>query len=81
MNHEEFFSKLSDELKAKIKACQTREEMMDLLKSEKIDLDPDVLETVSGGGRSCIGYFCTRNRRSQRDDAGLSGEALRGSDF
>ena len=55
--------------------------MMDLLKSEKIDLDPDVLETVSGGGRSCIGYFCTRNRRSQRDDAVLSGEALRGSDF
>ena len=49
MDRKEFYSKLSDEVKAKIKACQTEEEMLQVLKEEKIELDPELLDQVSGG--------------------------------
>ena len=49
MNHEEFYSSLSDDLKAKIKACTSQDEMMDALKAANIELDAALLEDVSGG--------------------------------
>jgi hypothetical protein len=49
MNKKEFYESLSDEVKAKIKACKTEEEMLKVLQDEKIELDPELLESVSGG--------------------------------
>ena len=49
MNHEEFYSSLSDDMKAKIKACASQDEMMDALKAANIELDSALLEDVSGG--------------------------------
>lgn len=40
---------LSDELKAKIKACKNDDEMLSLLSAEKIELDPEMMSAVSGG--------------------------------
>ena len=53
MNRKEFYNTLSEDVKAKIKACQTEEEMLRVLSEEKIELDPDLLEGVSGGTRGC----------------------------
>ncbi len=49
MNRKEFYNGLSDDVKRKIKACKTEEEMMKVLSDEMIELDPDLLEKVSGG--------------------------------
>ena len=49
MNRREFYNTLSEDVKTKIKACQTEEEMMRVLAEEKIELDPELLESVSGG--------------------------------
>ena len=68
MNKKEFYNSLSDEVKAKIKACKTEEEMLKVLQDEKIELDPELLDKVSGGndnmysgdgGKPCDSYcFC-----------------------
>ena len=49
MNRKEFYSTLSEDAKNKIKACKTEEEMMRVLDEEKIALDPELLDSVSGG--------------------------------
>ena len=49
MNRKEFYNTLSEDVKTKIKACQTEEEMMRVLAEEKIALDPELLDSVSGG--------------------------------
>ena len=49
MNRKEFYESLSEDVKAKLKACKSEEEMMKVLDEEKIELDPAVLEGVSGG--------------------------------
>ena len=49
MNRREFYDGLSEDVKAKIKACKSDEEMMGVLDAEKIELDPAVLDEVSGG--------------------------------
>ena len=49
MNKEEFYESLSEDVKAKIKACKTKEEMLRVLAEEKIELDPELLDSVSGG--------------------------------
>ena len=49
MNRKEFYNTLSEDVKAKIKACKTEEEMMRVLAEEKIELDPELLEGISGG--------------------------------
>ena len=41
---------LNEELKNKLKECKTEEEMEKILEAEGIELDPDQLEKVSGGG-------------------------------
>jgi hypothetical protein len=45
----EFYQGLSDEAKEKLKACKSEEEALQVLKDEKIELDPDLLDAVSGG--------------------------------
>ena len=49
MNPKEFYKTLSDETKEKIKACKTKEEILQVLQDEKIELGPELLEQVSGG--------------------------------
>ena len=49
MNRKEFYNTLSEDVKTKIKACKTEEEMMRVLAEEKIELDPELLDSVSGG--------------------------------
>lgn len=43
------FDSLSDELKAKLKACKTEEELNALLESSAIQLDQDTLSAISAG--------------------------------
>jgi len=43
------FSSLSDELKAELKICRTEEELKNVLTRENIELDPGMLEAISGG--------------------------------
>ena len=49
MTRKEFYEGLSSELKTKIKACKTEEEMLNVLKDADIELGPELLESVSGG--------------------------------
>ena len=49
MDRKEFYNSLSEDVKAKLKACKTNEEMMKVLDEEKVALDPALLEGVSGG--------------------------------
>ena len=66
MNRKEFYNTLSEDVKTKIKACQTEEEMMRVLEEEKIALDPELLESVSGGKdeRGCDKGNCDKERCS-----------------
>ena len=58
MNKKEFYESLSDEVKAKIKACKTEEETLKVLQDEKIELDPELLDKVSGGNDNWEGSGC-----------------------
>jgi len=49
MNRKEFYESLSEDVKAKLKACKSDEEMMKVLDEEKIELDPELLDEVNGG--------------------------------
>ena len=49
MNRKEFYESLSDELKEKIKACRSEEEMRRVLEDAQIDLSSELLDEVSGG--------------------------------
>ena len=49
MSAQNFFDSLSDEVKAKLKDCKTDEEMKKVFADADIELDADVLESVSGG--------------------------------
>ncbi|MBR2812517.1 MAG: hypothetical protein IKD69_14155 [Solobacterium sp.] len=53
MTREEFYETLSDEVKAKIKACSSEAEMMKVLEEEQIELAPELLDGVSGGREPC----------------------------
>ena len=63
MDLKEFYQGLSDEAKEKLKACKSEEEALQVLKDEKIELDPDLLDAVSGGmgnesTGSCSSLYC-----------------------
>ena len=49
MDLKEFYNSLSENVKEKLKACASEEEMLKVLEKENIELDPEVLEKVSGG--------------------------------
>ncbi len=56
------YDDLSDELKAKVAACKTPEDVLKLAQEEGYDLSEKQLEAISGGGGShdwtlsCWGY-------------------------
>ena len=50
MEKKEFYESLNDEVKAKLKACKTEDEMKKVLADAGIDLPDELLETISGGG-------------------------------
>ena len=60
----ELLEGLSEEQIAKIKACKSQEEIMQLAKKEGVELSEEQLEAVSGGGCSntpkCL--FCNSER-------------------
>ena len=49
MNVDEFYNSQSEDVKARLRACKSEEEMLKVLDEENIELDPEVLEEVSGG--------------------------------
>ena len=70
MNRKEFYNTLSEDVKAKIKACKTEEEMMNVLAEEKIELDAELLESVNGGYTdqcACFGKYNPCSNRCYRD--------------
>ena len=49
MNVDEFYNSQSEDVKARLRACKSEEEMLKVLEEENIELDPEVLEEVGGG--------------------------------
>ena len=47
------FSDLTEELKAKARACKTPEELVNLAKEEGIDLSDEQLAAINGGKWQC----------------------------
>ena len=47
--YKEMYDGLSDELKAKITTCKTADELIELAKSEGIELTDEQLDAISGG--------------------------------
>ena len=43
------FDKLPDDLKEKASKCENMEELLDLARSESIELSDEVLDNISGG--------------------------------
>lgn len=63
MIRREFYENLSEEVKEKIKACESEEEMMNVLEEEKIEISPDMLDTARKGPsmyctKECDDDFC-----------------------
>ena len=58
-------NELSEEQKAKARACATAEELAELAKSEGIDLSEEQMRAISGGGYSewisCSSDDCALN--------------------
>ena len=67
MDVKEFYQGLSDEVKEKIKACQSLEEAKKILEDEKIELDPELLENVSGG-MFWGSFFGGRKNKGKKDE-------------
>ena len=55
---ESILSELSDEMKKKVEAAQTAEELLELSKESGCELTPDELELVAGGGK----LHCGKNK-------------------
>ena len=49
MDRKAFYNSLSEDMKTKIKACKTEDEMMKVLAEAGIALDDELLDSVSGG--------------------------------
>ena len=47
------YSELTDEVKARLKGCETPEELLALAREEGYELSDEELESVSGGGWGC----------------------------
>ena len=48
-DYKKYFDNLSDDLKKKATECKNAEELMELAKSEGIELTDDQLDAISGG--------------------------------
>ena len=59
--YKEMYNSLSDEMKAKVANCKTAEELMELAKSEGIELTDEQLDAISGGFRWTCDYSCDVN--------------------
>ena len=60
--YKEMFDGLSDEMKAKVTECKTSEELMNLAKTEGIELSDEQLDAISGGIEwICSDDFCAQN--------------------
>ena len=51
MDLKEFYASQSESVKARLGACKSEEEMMRVLDEEGIELDPEMLDNISGGKR------------------------------
>ncbi len=51
MDKKEFYNSLSDDVKQKLKACTTEEEMLKVLGDNRIELDEETLSEVSAGSK------------------------------
>ena len=51
---------LSPEIMAKAKECKTTEELVELAKTEGIELSDEELNEIAGGSWNCQGY-CSNN--------------------
>lgn len=51
----DFYNSLNCDIKQKLKACKSQEEMLKVLKDEHIELGEDLLKSVSGG-EGCYAY-------------------------
>ena len=49
MDYKKMYDGLSDDLKKKVTECKTAEELMELAKSEGIELTDEQLDAISGG--------------------------------
>ena len=57
MDRKEFYNSLSEDVRKLLKGCKTDEEMLQVLRDNKIELDDELLEGVNGAGR----LHCSRN--------------------
>lgn len=62
MNLKEFYDSLSEDLKAKVRACKSADEFQNLMKQESIELDPGLLDEMSGGAP----YTCPFNTHNPK---------------
>ena len=51
MELKELFDSLSNEVKAKVQEAKSVEELKDILEKENIELTPEQVEALSGGGQ------------------------------
>ena len=51
MEFKELFGNLSDEIKAKVKNVKSAEELKAILEKEQVELTPEQVEFLSGGGQ------------------------------
>lgn len=57
-NIKKFYDSLNEDVKGKLKACKSQNEMLKVLEDANITLDPELLKSVSGGG----GVDCPENQ-------------------
>ena len=51
------FKDLTEEQKAKLRECKTKEEFVSLLEEEGVELSDDMLEAIAGGEGNCSEVF------------------------
>ena len=57
LTNSEFYKKLPEDVKEKLKGCKSEEEAMDVLKDNMIEIPEDELKKVAGG----INWLCEQD--------------------
>ena len=65
----ELFEGISEELKAKIAKCHSRNELEELIKEENVTLNEEQLDAVSGGGCTPCSWECLTEGCPSYDDS------------